>query len=191
MPAEDVAILDLQVNFAGGVDFERREIAFDASLFDSRVLSFRSPATWRCGIYWGDSAEFPAHRRRIPSGLSARRRWGSATCARLAICCSGQSRRTRGGLFRRHVEHGAVRRQDRAHAGAEHLQRLRLPVARRADPVRPVPLHRQIGAMLAVRTGSRHLFSVRLDLTLEGPTPWHARGRHRSRSASSSPSRSR
>jgi hypothetical protein len=35
----------------------------------------------------------------------------------------------------------------------------------------------QIGAMLAVRRGSSTLFSVRLDLTLEGPTPWHANGK--------------
>jgi len=34
----------------------------------------------------------------------------------------------------------------------------------------------QIGAMIAVRSGSSTLFSIRLSLTLEGPTPWRARG---------------
>ena len=32
-------------------------------------------------------------------------------------------------------------------------------------------------AMLAVRSGSHTLFSVRIDATLEGPTPWHAHGK--------------
>src|SRR4029079_3900287 len=35
LPAEDVAILRLQVSFAGSVDFERGQLQFDASLFDS------------------------------------------------------------------------------------------------------------------------------------------------------------
>jgi hypothetical protein len=34
----------------------------------------------------------------------------------------------------------------------------------------------EIEAMLAVRTGSHVLFSIHLQLTLEGPEPWHARG---------------
>jgi hypothetical protein len=34
----------------------------------------------------------------------------------------------------------------------------------------------EIAAMLAVRTGSDVLFSIKVDLMLEGPTPWHARG---------------
>jgi hypothetical protein len=33
-----------------------------------------------------------------------------------------------------------------------------------------------IGAMLALRVGSRNIASISLSLTLEGPTPWHARG---------------
>ena len=41
LPAEDVPILDLQVNFLGVVDFERKEISFDASLFDSRCSPSR------------------------------------------------------------------------------------------------------------------------------------------------------
>jgi hypothetical protein len=35
----------------------------------------------------------------------------------------------------------------------------------------------QLAAMLAVRSGSSTLFSVRLKLMLEGPTPWHAVGK--------------
>ena len=49
--------------------------------------------------------------------------------------------------------------------------------ARRADPVRPVPVIVEIAGMLAVRTGSSVLFAVRLQLMLSGPSPWHAKGK--------------
>ena len=58
MPADDVAILNLQVNFAGTIDFERRELTFDASLFDSRVLTFTLTGDMAVRIYWGDNANF-------------------------------------------------------------------------------------------------------------------------------------
>ena len=35
----------------------------------------------------------------------------------------------------------------------------------------------EVAGQVAVRSGGSTLFSIRLDLTLEGPTPWHAHGR--------------
>ena len=35
----------------------------------------------------------------------------------------------------------------------------------------------EIAAMLGVRSGSDVLFAIQVELTLEGPTPWHARGK--------------
>jgi hypothetical protein len=40
----------------------------------------------------------------------------------------------------------------------------------------PLHLIAEFSAMLAVRSGSSTLFGVRVDATLEGPTPWHAHG---------------
>lgn len=41
-----------------------------------------------------------------------------------------------------------------------------------------IPFHftSDAAAMLAVRSGSDTLFSIKLELTLEGPLPWHAHG---------------
>ena len=39
LPADDVAILVLQVNFAGALEFDKQRLYFFASLFDSHVLS--------------------------------------------------------------------------------------------------------------------------------------------------------
>ena len=49
LPDERTAILRLQVNFLGVIDFEQERFSFDASLFDSKLLSFTlDAATWRC-----------------------------------------------------------------------------------------------------------------------------------------------
>ncbi len=40
LPTEEEAILKLQVNFIGIIDFEAKYISFDASLFDSKLLTF-------------------------------------------------------------------------------------------------------------------------------------------------------
>jgi hypothetical protein len=44
--------------------------------------------------------------------------------------------------------------------------------------ITPIPFHftSDTAAMLAVRSGSHTLFSIHLELTLDGPLPWHARG---------------
>src|SRR5439155_6143018 len=38
LPAGDVALIKLQVNFVGAIEFDRRRIYFFAALFDSRVV---------------------------------------------------------------------------------------------------------------------------------------------------------
>ena len=40
LPDENAAILRVQVNFLGEINFERRQLKFDASLFDSKLLGF-------------------------------------------------------------------------------------------------------------------------------------------------------
>ena len=40
LPEEKNPLLRLQVNFLGIIDFENRFISFDASLYDSKILTF-------------------------------------------------------------------------------------------------------------------------------------------------------
>ncbi len=177
MPADDVAILNLQVNFAGVVDFERRELAFDASLFDSRVLSFTLTGDMAVRIYWGDSANFLLtvggfHPAFSPPPM------GLGTLRRLAIVLFSGNPNLRAEAYfavtSNTVQFGA-KIELRAGASVFNVYGfLSLDALIQFDPFHFIV---QIGAMLAVRSGSSTLFSVRLDLTLEGPTPWHARGK--------------
>ena len=58
LPAEDLAILHLQVNFAGGIDFQKGLIWFDASLYDSHLLIYTLTGDMALRIGWGDQAIF-------------------------------------------------------------------------------------------------------------------------------------
>ena len=58
LPTEELSILKLQVNFAGGVDFDKGLIWFDASLFDSHLLIFTLTGDMALRIGWGDQAIF-------------------------------------------------------------------------------------------------------------------------------------
>jgi hypothetical protein len=58
LPTEDVPILHLQVSFAGSIDFESGRLQFDASLYDSRVLTFTLSGDMALRVYWKDNANF-------------------------------------------------------------------------------------------------------------------------------------
>ncbi len=51
-------VLKLQVNFAGIVDFDKNYFSFDASLFDSALLSFRLEGDMALRVQWGQQKCF-------------------------------------------------------------------------------------------------------------------------------------
>lgn len=58
IPTEDAAILKLQVNFVGTIDFEAKYITFDASLYDSKLLIFTLEGDMALRIKWGNNSNF-------------------------------------------------------------------------------------------------------------------------------------
>ena len=50
---KEQTVLKLQVNFAGIIDFDRNFFSFDASLFDSTLLSFRLEGDMALRVQWG------------------------------------------------------------------------------------------------------------------------------------------
>ncbi|MEO1624774.1 MAG: DUF6603 domain-containing protein, partial [Bacteroidota bacterium] len=55
---EDLDILKLQVNFLGAIDFEQKMISFDASLFDSQLLTFDLGGDMAFRMSWGNQPNF-------------------------------------------------------------------------------------------------------------------------------------
>lgn len=176
LPADDVAILNLQVSFLGIVDFERKELSFDASLIDSRVLTFTLTGDMAMRLYWGDNPNFlltvggfhPAYSP-PPMGLGP--------LNRLAIVIFAGNPNLRAEAYfavtSNTVQFGA---KIELYAGVEIFNVygfIGLDALIQFDPFHFIV---QIGAMIAVRSGSSTLFSIRLNLVFEGPTPWHAHG---------------
>jgi hypothetical protein len=58
MPADDVAILVLQVNFAGALEFDKQRVYFFASLYDSHILFITLEGEMGLLMAWGDNANF-------------------------------------------------------------------------------------------------------------------------------------
>lgn len=177
LPDEDVAILELNVAFAGSVDFEKKQLRFDASIFDSRVLTFTLAGDMALRIYWGDNPNFLLtvggfHPAYTPPPMDL------PDIRRLSISImTGNPRFSAEAYFAvtsNTVQFGA---KIEAYAGADIFNvygHLSLDALIQFDPFHFIV---SISAMVAARSGSTVLFSVELNFTLEGPTPWHAYGR--------------
>jgi hypothetical protein len=58
LPTEEAAILQLKVAFVGTIDFEAEYITFDASIFDSKLLTFTLEGDMALRIKWGSNSNF-------------------------------------------------------------------------------------------------------------------------------------
>ena len=58
LPADDIAVLLLQVNFAGALEFDKKRFYFFASLFDSHVLFITLEGEMGVLMAFGDDANF-------------------------------------------------------------------------------------------------------------------------------------
>jgi hypothetical protein len=58
LPADAVAILVLQVNFAGAIEVDKQRIYFYATLFDSHLLFITIDGAMGLLVAWGDNANF-------------------------------------------------------------------------------------------------------------------------------------
>jgi hypothetical protein len=177
LPHEDVALIRLQVNFVGTLELDRQLLAFDASLFDSHVVFVPLAGDMAVRVKWGDNAAFlvsvggfhPAFQP-PPLDLPALRR------VSVNLLDYGWARIRVEGYFA--VTSNTVQFGAHVHVffgvdGCEVSGHLGLDVLFQFSPFH----------FTALITGSVNLevlgvdaFSVKLRLTLEGPTPYHALG---------------
>jgi hypothetical protein len=58
LPEESIAIVRIQVNFLGTIDFGKKMLTFDASLYESYILLFPLEGDMAVRMKWGDDANF-------------------------------------------------------------------------------------------------------------------------------------
>ncbi|WP_143104333.1 DUF6603 domain-containing protein [Nitrosospira multiformis] len=177
LPDEKAVILQVQVNFLGEINFERRQLKFDASLFDSKLLGFNLSGDMAIRLDWGADANFlltvggfhPAYEP-PPMDLPAIRR---LTLSLL----SGDNPRLRLEMYfavtSNTAQFGAKLELLASASKFNVYGFLSFDVLFQFNPFYFIA---EITAMLALRVGSSSIASIKLTLTLEGPTPWKAQG---------------
>ena len=177
LPTEEAAILKLQVNFVGTIDFEAKYITFDASLFDSKLLIFTLEGDMALRIKWGDESNFlftvgGFHPDYVPPPLDL------PDLRRLSISLlSGNPRLTVSAYFAvtsNTVQFGAGIDFYFGISGFKVIGYLYFDALFQFNPFY---FKISIAAGLGVYLGSSEILSIHLSGSLEGPTPWHITGR--------------
>jgi hypothetical protein len=177
LPEDKSAILRLQVNFLGIVDFEYQYISFDASLYDSRLLIFVLTGDMAFRLNWGPQSMFllsvggfhPAFKE-APGDLQ------NMTRLTISLLSGDNPRITVQSYFAvtsNTVQFGAKVELYAAAAGFNVYGFLGCDVLFHFDPFAFVAT---IAAGLALRRGSNVIMGIRLSGQLAGPKPWDARG---------------
>jgi hypothetical protein len=177
LPADKLAVIVLQVNFVGAIEFDRRRVYFFAALFDSRILFLTIEGEMAVLAAFGDDPDFVLsvggfHPAFKPPPLPV------PTPRRVAVDILNQPNaklRVEGyfAVTTNTAQFGA--RVDarlgfddfgvEGHLGFDAL-------------VQFSPLHFvvTISASVSLKAFGVGLFSIRLRFQLEGPTPWRAQG---------------
>lgn len=171
-------LIQLQVNFIGVVDFDAQMMAFDASLYDSKILNFILSGDMALRFSWGEESNFllsyggfhPSYEPPPPPALPNLQR------LTLSLSSGNNPRITLETYYA--VTSNTVQFGSRLELYAEKSKFnvsgfLSYDVLFQFNPFYFIA---DMRAMLALRVGSREIASINLSLTLDGPTPWHAKG---------------
>ncbi len=177
LPTENEAILLLQVNFAGAIEFDKRRLYFFAALFNSRVLTITIEGELGLLVAYGDQPDFvlsvggfhPAFKppplpfpspQRISINLLNTRAARIGVQGYFAVTSNTAQFGAKAELF---FGFSAISVQ--GHIGFDALFQFS-----------PFSFVVTISAGVSVKVFGVGLFSVSLDVTLSGPTPWQIRG---------------
>ena len=177
LPEEHEAIVRIQVDMLGVIDFGRGEAAVDAMLVDSRLAQFALTGDMALRLSWGEEPTFLLAVGGFHPRFAAPR--GFPALGRVAVAlAAGDNPKLRLeaylALTSNTVQFGA-RVDLGARAGSFSIAGFLSFDA--LVTLAPLAFVVDIAAKLAVKAGGHTILSVSLDLTLSGPDPWRARGR--------------
>jgi hypothetical protein len=177
LPDEKVSLIRIQVAFLGLIDFEKKMLSFDASLFDSKVLTFGLEGDMALRLSWGDKKDFVLsvggfHPRYSPPAHLCIPKMNRLTIKIL----TGNPRLTLFSYFAvtsNTVQFGAGLDFHFSISKFKVVGEFGFDVLFQFSPFYFIA---DAYARLAVKLGSTTLLGISLEFTLEGPTPWRARG---------------
>jgi hypothetical protein len=178
LPDESVALVKIQVNFAGILDFDKKMLSFDASLFESRILFMTLEGDMAVRLKWGDQPDFILtvggfHPSYTPPPLAL------PTLRRIAINIINES------YARIRVECYQAVTSNTVQFGARSemyfgFDAISLEGHFSFDALfqfSPFYFIIQISSGVTLKIFGMGVYGIRLQFTLEGPTPWRARGK--------------
>jgi hypothetical protein len=177
LPEEKNPLLKLQVNFLGIIDFENRSISFDASLYDSRILTFTLTGDMALRINFGDKkgllvsvGGFHPAFKEVPDDLKSMRRITISLYdgehARIII-------QTYFAITSNTAQFGA-KAELFAEKGSFNIYGfVSYDVLFQFIPFRFIA---EFGAGVALRRHSSVIMSIHVSGQLSGPKPWDAKG---------------
>ncbi|PRY90939.1 DUF6603 domain-containing protein [Mongoliibacter ruber] len=177
LPDEKIPLVRIQVLFLGIIDFEKKMLSFDASLFDSKILTFGLEGDMALRLSWGPQKDFvlsvggfhPAYV--VPAYLNI------PSMKRLTInILTGNPRLTLSAYMAvttNTVQFGAQIDFLFKVSKFKVVGELGIDALFQFSPFRFMASAR---ARLAVMAGSTTLLSISLSFELEGPSPWKAKG---------------
>ncbi len=179
LPTDDNDLVRLQINFVGTIDFEAKYITFDASIYDSKLLTFGLAGDMAFRLKWGDEPNFlfsvgGFHPSFTPPPLNL------PTMNRLMINFLAEDNprltlSTYLAVTSNTVQMGSLLDfYFSLPAGLEVIGNLGFDILIQFSPFY---LKAELYAMLSVLHNSKALFSISLYGMLEGPKPWHVQGK--------------
>lgn len=176
LPREELPLLRLQVNFLGAIDFEKGMLSFDATLYDSRLLTFTLTGDMAVRLNWGSNPGFilsvggfhPAFQP--PADLTTMRR------ITINLLAEDNPRLRLESYFAVTSNTVQVGSRVELYAAAWKFNVYGFLAFDALIQFSPFKFLIDFEAMLAVRIGSEELFSVHLEAHLSGPAPWHVSG---------------
>jgi hypothetical protein len=177
LPADDVAILVLQVNFAGAIEVDKQRIYFFASLFDSHVLFVTIDGSMGLLVAYGDDPNFIVsvggfHPQFAPPPLPF------PTPQRISLNLINES------FARIHADGYFAVTSNTVQFGTHAdyffgFSALNVQGASSFDAlIQFSPFHFTVSfsTSFSVNVFGIGVYGVGISLTVEGPTPWHASG---------------
>ncbi|MGW6390937.1 DUF6603 domain-containing protein [Streptomyces sp. NPDC055103] len=179
LPREEAALVVVNMDVLGVIDFERGEASVDATLYDSRIAAFALTGDMAMRARWKGTPQFALSaggfhpRFQRPEGFPELRRLNLSLL-------QGDNPRVRleayFALTSNTVQFGARLELYAAALGFSVEGLLAFDALVRFEPF---GFEVDMAGHVSLKRGSRTLMGVAVEVALSGPAPWHVRGRAR------------
>ncbi|HMJ46130.1 MAG TPA: DUF6603 domain-containing protein [Ferruginibacter sp.] len=178
LPEERIPLIQIQVLFVGTIDFDKKMLTFDASLYESFILTMTLEGDMAVRLKWGDDPDFiltaggfhPSYTP-PPLALPTLRRMAinilNTDIARIRIeCYQAVTSNTVQFGSKAELYFGFSAISIKGHIQFDALFQFS-----------PFYFIIEISGSVSLDIFGMGVYSIRLRFTLEGPTPWRAKGR--------------